>query len=106
MASELGYIAFAADIYGADLQTNLTMDQRVELATLYRSNATLFASRIQAAIDTVLAFNYSNNSSSTSSGAVVAVDPDRMALAGYCFGGTGVLTYALAPPTTHATVDG
>jgi dienelactone hydrolase len=48
-----GWIGFAADIYGADLHNVSDMQQRIELATLYRSNASLFTARIQAAVDTV-----------------------------------------------------
>ena len=81
LAQDLGYVGFAADIYGADLHFVEDMDQRIELASLYRDNATLFAERIWAAVELVQTFD--------------EVDPERVALIGYCFGGTGVLTYAL-----------
>ena len=51
MATEHSWVGFAADIYGASLHNVTDMAQRAELATLYRSNATLFAHRIQAAVD-------------------------------------------------------
>lgn len=82
VADELGYIGFAADIYGKDLHTVENITQRSELASLYRSNVTLFANRIQAAIDTVRTFD--------------EVDDENVAAIGYCFGGTGVIMYALA----------
>jgi dienelactone hydrolase len=81
VAEELGYIGFAADIYGKDLHTVENITMRSELATLYRSNVTLFANRIQAAVDVVRTFD--------------EVDVDNVAIMGYCFGGTGVLIYAL-----------
>jgi len=80
MLAESGYTAFAADIYGADLQENLTFDQRVEQATLYRSDPALYNQRIQLAVDYVKG--------------LPQVDTDNIALIGYCFGGTGVFEYA------------
>lgn len=52
MNEEFGWIGFAADIYGPDLQDgveNTTI--RREQAGLYRGNNTLFYGRIQAAVD-------------------------------------------------------
>ena len=73
LASE-GYVAFAADIYGADLQEDLDFDTRVEQTTLYRSqNVTLFVSRMQRAVELVQSYDF--------------VDSDNIALIGYCFGG-------------------
>jgi len=72
-------VGFAADIYGADKQTVEDFDERVELATLYRSNSTLFAERIQAAVDLIKEHE--------------KVDASQIALFGYCFGGSGVLMY-------------
>ena len=77
---DLGYVGFAADIYGPDLQGVENNTIRREQATLYRSDNALFESRIQAAIDVLKAHP--------------AVDPDKIAIIGYCFGGTGVLTYS------------
>jgi dienelactone hydrolase len=57
------------------------MTLRRELYTTYVSDTALFTGRIQAAVDAVKA--------------IPGVDPDRIALAGYCFGGSGVLMYAL-----------
>mmetsp|Transcript_6050 Transcript_6050/g.15042 ORF Transcript_6050/g.15042 Transcript_6050/m.15042 type:complete len:579 (-) Transcript_6050:1626-3362(-) len=76
-----GFVGFAADIYGSDLQTVEDFNQRVELANLYRGNATLFAERIQAAVDLIKVHP--------------SVDPDQIAVFGYCFGGTGVIQYGL-----------
>lgn len=51
MLAEEGYVAFAADIYGSDLQQVEDFAIRREQAGLYRQNYTLFVSRIQAAVD-------------------------------------------------------
>jgi len=81
MLAEMGYVGFAADIYGVNDHVVEDFNRRVELATLYRSNITLFVQRIKAAVDLVKAFD--------------EVDPEKVAIIGYCFGGTGVLDYAL-----------
>ena len=73
MLAEAGYVAFAADIYGADLQEDLNTTVRVEQATKYRSNTTLFVSRMQRAVDLVKS--------------QAMVDGDNIAIIGYCFGG-------------------
>jgi dienelactone hydrolase len=80
VAQELGWIGFAADIYGPEYHQVDDLVLRRELATTYRNDTALFSGRIQAAVDAVKA--------------MPGVDSDRIALAGYCFGGTGVLMYA------------
>lgn len=81
-ATDLGYVGFAADIYGVEYPAPVEdMTQRSELANFYRGNATLFTGRIQAAVNLVKDMSM--------------VDESRIAVAGYCFGGTGVLQYAL-----------
>jgi cephalosporin-C deacetylase-like acetyl esterase len=82
IAKELGYVGFAADIYGADKHEVEDIDERRALATLYRSNSTLFTSRINAAVDTVKALS--------------DVDSDNVAVIGYCFGGTLYLCFQVA----------
>jgi dienelactone hydrolase len=78
LLADLGYVSFAADIYGVDLQINLTIPERISLVTLYRhENTTLYFSRIQTAIDQVKSLDY--------------VDRDNVAIIGYCFGGVSVL---------------
>ena len=82
LLAESGYVAFAADIFGKDLQTNLTMDQRINMTTAYRSDPALFTQRIQRAIDEVKQ--------------MPEVDSDNIGLIGYCFGGTGIIEYAFS----------
>jgi dienelactone hydrolase len=81
VAKELGWVGFAADIYGPEFHVVDDVAIRRQLATLYRTDAALFTGRIQAAVDIVKT--------------MPGVDPDRIALAGYCFGGTGVIQYVL-----------
>jgi cephalosporin-C deacetylase-like acetyl esterase len=74
VAQEWGYVGFAADIYGADKQ-QVEDDERGMLAGMYRGDPDLFMSRIENAIAVV------KN--------MTEVDDERVALVGYCFGGTG-----------------
>jgi len=48
---QFGYVGFAADLYGPELQGVENRTIRGEQASLYRGNSTLFTSRIQAAVD-------------------------------------------------------
>ena len=79
IALDLGYVGFAADIYGADKHNVTDMDERIALSGLYRDNSTLFISRIKAAIDTVKSLS--------------EVDNEKVAVIGYCFGGTFVCAF-------------
>jgi dienelactone hydrolase len=80
--SQLGYVAFAADIYGAGLQEVPDINTRINLTTTYRSNMTLFVQRIQRAIDQVKTYDF--------------VDTDNIAVIGYCFGGSGIIQLAFS----------
>jgi len=84
IAQELGYVGFAADMYGVFTQvpaTNFFNPQSEYQIFLrqYTSNQTFFAKRIRAAVDFVKTLD--------------VVDSKRVALVGYCFGGTGVIQY-------------
>jgi dienelactone hydrolase len=90
LADELGYVGFVADIFGYGVvlpDDGQGWDgARGEFVRQYSSNATLFASRIQAAVDYVRGLEY--------------VDEAKVAIVGYCFGGTGVVHYLNARGNT------
>lgn len=73
--AELGYVAFAADIYGADKQDLPNIPDRIAEVTFYSTNPDVYFSRIQSAIDQVKMMDSD-------------VFPEEIALIGYCFGGT------------------
>ena len=81
-AKEGGYVAMVGDIYGTEFTNVDDFPTRVELATKYRNDPELFVSRIQAAIDQLLAHE--------------AVDSSNIFVAGYCLGGTGAIDYAFS----------
>lgn len=82
IAQQLGWAGFAADIYGAEYENGVPNDMRGTLAGLYRSEQPeLFMQRIAAAVDHVAA--------------MPEVDSSKIALVGYCFGGSGVLMFAI-----------
>src|SRR3569833_2106459 len=70
MLAELGYVAFACDMYGAVAQT---MEQAGPLMFELSTNPALWQARVQAGIDTLKA--------------QANVDAARLAAIGFCFGG-------------------
>jgi dienelactone hydrolase len=81
LLAQLGYIAFAADIYGKGLRAQ-TREEAMKLAGKYRSGSdrTLLRTRAKAGLDIL-----KKNS---------LTDAKRVAAIGYCFGGTTVLELA------------
>ncbi|MEZ5300459.1 MAG: dienelactone hydrolase family protein [Verrucomicrobiales bacterium] len=79
MLAELGYITFAADVYGTGVRPETPQECGVQ-AGKYKGDRTLFRARMNAALDQLKA--------------LPGVDPDRLGAIGYCFGGTGVIELA------------
>jgi dienelactone hydrolase len=77
--AKLGYVAFAADIYGKGIRPNNPKDAAAQ-ATIYRQDRPLMRDRAKAGL-AVLQQN-------------PLVDPQRIAAIGYCFGGGTVLELA------------
>jgi dienelactone hydrolase len=90
MLAELGYVAFAADIYGKGVRTT-DMGEAGKLSSQYKKNLPLFRKRIAAAVD--------------AASKVPGVDPKRVAIIGYCFGGTAALEAARAKMPVVAAVS-
>ncbi len=78
--AKMGYHAFIADIYG---EGNIPKDNKEagEQSGKFKADFRLYQSRIRAALDQLIA---------------QGADPDRIAIIGYCFGGTGALEAARA----------
>jgi dienelactone hydrolase len=74
----LGYNAFAADIYGVG-NIPKSMPEAGKQAGKYKSDYKTYQSRIQAAIDQLIA---------------LGADSNKIVVIGYCFGGTGALEAA------------
>lgn len=77
--AELGYVAFAADVYGQGVRAK-DMKEASELAGKYKSDRKLMRERAQAALATLVANK--------------RVNKDKVAAMGYCFGGTVALELA------------
>jgi dienelactone hydrolase len=73
MIAKLGYMVFAADIFGKNVRPKDTPEAQVQ-STKYNADRPLMRARAQAGLDTLR-----QNS---------MVDPSRIAVIGYCFGGT------------------
>ena len=78
MLARLGYIAFAADLYGAGVRP--TGDDAATEAHKYYGDLPLLRSRVAAGFETLQADP--------------RVDPDRIAVIGYCFGGSASIEFA------------
>lgn len=76
MLAGLGYIAFAADIYGKDVRPQSVPEYAKAMAP-YKSDRLLYRERERAAYDTFLK--------------QPMLDTERVGAIGYCFGGTGVI---------------
>jgi dienelactone hydrolase len=79
MLAELGYVAFAADIYGKGVKPKTPQENGAQ-ASKYRGDAALFRGRLQAGLDEMKRQSQ--------------VDGKKTAAIGYCFGGGGVLELA------------
>ncbi|MCC7201728.1 MAG: dienelactone hydrolase family protein [Nitrospirae bacterium] len=77
--AKLGYIAFAADIYGKGVRPQ-TGDEASKIAAIYKSDRKLMRARVTSGLDVL------KNHKLT--------DTKRIAAIGYCFGGTTVLELA------------
>jgi dienelactone hydrolase len=78
MLARLGYVAFAADVYGAGVRPE--GDAAATTAQAYYSDLPLLRARVRAGYD-VLRDD-------------ARVDPDRIVVLGYCFGGSAALEFA------------
>ncbi|MFS4460945.1 dienelactone hydrolase family protein [Bdellovibrio sp. HCB2-146] len=77
--AELGYVAFAVDIYGKGVRPQ-NQQEAGKLATEYKNNRALFRQRELAA------YNFFKKDK--------RVDAGKLVVMGYCFGGTGALELA------------
>jgi len=77
--ARLGYVAFAADLYGKGIRPKTTAEAGA-LAGKYKADRALLRARVNAGLAVLRASEM--------------VDPKRLAAIGYCFGGTSVLELA------------
>lgn len=79
MIAKLGYVAFAADIYGKGIRPS-SPSEAAKTAGIYKDDRPLLRARVRAALDELKKQKLT--------------DPQRIAAIGYCFGGTTVLELA------------
>ncbi len=79
--AHLGYVAFAADIYGKGVRPE-SHKEAGEISGAYKKDRNLVRERAKAAYEYVKGYEL--------------VDPERIAAMGYCFGGMAVLEMARA----------
>ena len=88
--ADLGYVAFAADIYGKGIRPSSQQDAAKQ-ATIYRSDRPLMRKRVQLAVDELVKMKN--------------VDASRIAAIGYCFGGGCVLELARSGANVRGVVS-
>jgi dienelactone hydrolase len=89
--ASLGYVAFAADIYGKGVRPS-TPDLAAKEAAKYRGkDRSLIRARAAAGLDALVACSLT--------------DPGRLAVIGYCFGGTAALELARSGAKVLGTVS-
>jgi len=88
--AKLGYVAFAADIYGKGVRPQNPAEAG-KTAALYRNDRALTRSRIQAALELLRGQKQ--------------VDPDKIAAIGYCFGGMVALELARSGSDINGVVS-
>ncbi|RXR17711.1 dienelactone hydrolase family protein [Flavobacterium amnicola] len=76
--TNLGYIAFVADIYGIDKRPT-DAKEAGQQAGYYKTNYAEYQKRIQLALDQLVK---------------AGANPEKIAVIGYCFGGTGAIEAA------------
>ncbi len=79
MLAKLGYVAFAADIYGQGVRPRNNQEAGAQ-AGKYKADRTLLRARAQAGLAVLQKH--------------ALADPKRLAAIGYCFGGTAVIELA------------
>ncbi|MGE4313969.1 MAG: dienelactone hydrolase family protein [Pseudobdellovibrionaceae bacterium] len=90
MLAQRCYNAFAVDIYGKDVHPK-NEGEAGRLSSIYKKDATLARSRMKAALDFVRTLE--------------GVDPDQIAVFGYCFGATMALELARSGANIKAVVS-
>lgn len=85
-----GYAAFACDIYGKDDRPE-NWSEAAKYAGMYKGNTNLYRQRLEAALNTLRGRP--------------EVDSSRVAVIGYCFGGTGALELARSGADLRAVVS-
>ena len=88
--ARLGYVAFAADIYGKGVRPDNPKDAATT-AAIYKNNRVLLRERIKAALDELRRQQM--------------VDTGKIAAIGYCFGGTTVLELARSGADVRGVVS-
>jgi dienelactone hydrolase len=90
MLAQLGYVAFAADIYGKGIRPTDPKEAGA-LAGKYKADRALLRARVNAGYDTLLKDPH--------------VDATKTAAIGYCFGGTTVIELARSGTTVAGVVS-
>lgn len=76
MLSDMGYVGIAADFFGDGLDRwNSSFQDRINAVMAFRSDPSMYVSKLNAVIKAANELNF--------------VDPEKLVVMGWCFGGTG-----------------
>lgn len=90
MLADLGYVAFAIDMYGQGVRPSSTEEASAE-SSKYKNDPALARQRLHAALDKALTLSN--------------IDKENIAILGYCFGGTMALELARSGANVNAAVS-
>ncbi|TWT66564.1 dienelactone hydrolase family protein [Allorhodopirellula solitaria] len=88
--AELGYVAFALDIYGQDVRPD-TVQEAGQTATIYKEDRDLYRRRLNLGLEQLRQQS--------------GVDKENLVAIGYCFGGTGVIELARSGAEINGVVS-
>jgi len=88
--AQLGYVAFAVDIYGANRRP-ANVDEAAKLSSMYKKDRTMLRSRMQQGLKVLRD--------------LPQTDKKKLAVIGYCFGGTAAIELARAGAEAKAFVS-
>lgn len=88
--AKLGFVAFAVDIYGKNIRPQ-NSEEAGKLATKYKQDRQLLRARMTAAYDKLIGMKN--------------VDPKKILVMGYCFGGTAALELARSGAELTGTIS-
>ena len=87
--AKLGYLTFVADIYGVDKRPT-NPSEAGKIAGYYKTNIKEYQNRIQLALEQLIK---------------AGANPNKIAVIGYCFGGTGAIEAARANMNVRGVVS-
>lgn len=92
MLSDMGYVGIAADFFGDGLDRwNSSFQDRINAVMAFRSDPSMYVTKLNAVIKAANELDF--------------VNPEKLVVMGWCFGGTAVIQYAMSGGTALGVVS-